>query len=226
VPVVGAFVQFFAPHPDDVELFCGGALLDHAAKGDVIQVVGVTRGGRGTVLESMQGAPLEAIRTREAEECYRHLPQTQLIWMDLPDQNVRSTPENLGRVSRMIAEFQSDLIYLPESTAGRSKYLHTDHLQTGQMVEQAAALQGRPISMRYYHTQEEFWNCFIDIGPFRRQMRRLLRNHRSQYRATARPAWLLYRLEWILRSYHRRCGRRIGCKFAEAFREVTLAPET
>jgi LmbE family N-acetylglucosaminyl deacetylase len=144
--------------------------------------------------------------------------------MDLPDQYVRSTPENVERVSKMIAEFRPDLIYLPESTSDRSMYLHPDHLQTGQMVEQAAAREDRPISMRYYHTQPELWNRFVDVGPFRRQIKRALRNHRSQYRATARPPWLLYRAEWLQRSYHRRCGRRIGCKFAEAFREVLPAP--
>lgn len=217
-------VQFFAPHPDDVELFCGGALLDHVAQRDTIQVVGVTRGGRGTILKSMKGEPLEAIRTREAEECYGHLQCVELIWLDMPDQHVRCTPESIERVSKAIADFRSDLIYLPESIRNRATYVHRDHFQTGRMVERAAAQQDRPIRMRYYHTRPELWNCFVNVEPFLQQIRRALRTHRSQYRATALPPFLLYGLEWEQRRFHRRSGRQMGCNSAEGFREVVLEP--
>ncbi len=70
-------------HPDDVEIGCGGTVAVHAAAGDDVTIVDLTRGESST-----NGTPEE--RAREAAEAARILGATRRVNVGLPDAGVQS----------------------------------------------------------------------------------------------------------------------------------------
>jgi LmbE family N-acetylglucosaminyl deacetylase len=210
-------VQFISPHPDDVEIFCGGTFLRHLADGDQVAVLLMTRGGAGTLLRRRRGAPLEATRTAEATRRYAAVPVAGVTWLGFRDGEVPINAAAIATLRRALADFDPQLIYLPESTRERSYYWHRDHLHTGRVVEQAASgLAG--VTCRYYHSRHV--NRVIDVDEFFAASQTALRFHASQYLASANPPFLLHLLEWLRRLMLRARGRRADCRYAEGFREA------
>ncbi|MCU0242058.1 MAG: PIG-L family deacetylase [Vicinamibacteria bacterium] len=216
---MGCRIQFFSPHPDDIECFAGGVLLHHAARFDALEIVIMTRGERGSWNPLEDVERLKATRTREAEARAAQLPCVSLRWLDSTDGGVRNDPQVRSRIATRLREFEPEIIYLPERRRAWSFYWHADHLATGEIVSQAAREIRPAATLRHYHSRRGDFT--LDVSPFFAESQRALRFYRSQYAFSARPPFLLYGIHALRRALLSRWARRLRprCNYAEAFRE-------
>ncbi|GAA2173579.1 hypothetical protein GCM10009846_16150 [Agrococcus versicolor] len=92
-------------HPDDVEIGVGGTLAAHAAAGDAITVLTLSRGARGGVADERQH---EALASAE-------LIGARLFLEDLVDTHIPATDPTVGIIERVVAASQPDVVYTHSS---------------------------------------------------------------------------------------------------------------
>ncbi len=127
-----ATILVVAPHPDDEILGCGGVMARHAAAGDSVQVLIVTRG----VPELFPPAIIEQTR-RELREAHALLQVAGVTFLDYPAPKLDTIPghqlaDSIGQVIRTV---QPSVLYLPHRGD-----IHLDH----QAVYQAGLVAARP----------------------------------------------------------------------------------
>jgi len=88
-------------HPDDVEIGCGGILLNHRNNGDEIAILTLSSGKCGGET---------ALRIKEAMEAAALL-QANLFMGGLEDTKVSEGAETIEVISRVIQEFEPDVVY-------------------------------------------------------------------------------------------------------------------
>ncbi|TPW12239.1 MAG: n-acetylglucosaminyl phosphatidylinositol deacetylase, partial [bacterium] len=124
-------VLAFAPHPDDLELCCGGTLIRLADGGNRVGLVDLTRGERGT-----RGTP--ELRQVEAEAARRILGVRQRTNLGFPDQGIDARNAiQLRRVVETIRRHRPRLVL----TSSEHDH-HPDHVEAAHLVEKAAYLAG------------------------------------------------------------------------------------
>jgi bacillithiol biosynthesis deacetylase BshB1 len=117
-------------HPDDVELTCGGTLLESVAVGRTTGIVDLTAGesgSRGTV----------EIRADEALQAARILGVSVRENLRLPDAHLVNTPEAREAVIRAIRRHRPTIV-ITHARQGR----HPDHIAAAQLVRDACYLAG------------------------------------------------------------------------------------
>jgi LmbE family N-acetylglucosaminyl deacetylase len=126
----------FGAHPDDAELKAGGVAAQWAARGHKVKFVAMTNGDVGHF--AMAGGPLARRRKAEVEECARILGiETEVL--DIHDGELMPTLENRKTVTRLIREWQADVVL------GHRPYdYHADHRYTGVLLDDAAVLVVAP----------------------------------------------------------------------------------
>ena len=162
-------IVFVSPHPDDIELFCGGTLLHHYNAGDSILVVNMTRGGSGTINSSMKGSRLEEIRTKEALCRYSILENVRLLWMELEDGNVAAGQREISSFAGIIKDFTPDIIYAPEHVKKLTMYPHPDHIAVGRIVDGAVSVSGCSAKVMSYHSSGH--NFYVDVDGFQPEIK-------------------------------------------------------
>jgi LmbE family N-acetylglucosaminyl deacetylase len=120
----------FGAHPDDCEIQAGGVAALWAAKGHKVKLVSVTNGDIGHWREA--GGPLARRRTAEAAAADKVLGATSEV-LDLHDGELLPTLENRRLITRLIREWQADIVMGP-----RPNDYHPDHRYTGVLVQDAA----------------------------------------------------------------------------------------
>lgn len=164
----------FGAHPDDCELQAGGTAALWAAKGHKVKFVSVTNGDIGHWREA--GGPLALRRKKEVIEADSLLGVTTEI-LDIHDGELLPTVENRRLITRLIREWNADLVM-----SHRPNDYHPDHRYTGVLVQDAAymvtvpffcpdvpAMKDNPIFM-YYPDRFQKPNPFdpdvvVDISP-------------------------------------------------------------
>lgn len=99
-------------HPDDVEIGCGGILLNHSQAGDDVIILTLTGGEAGGAQDVRHGESLAAAHAIGAE----------LRMFNLPDRSITSGPETISIIEGVIADFQPSIIYTHTSHDA-----HQDH---------------------------------------------------------------------------------------------------
>jgi N-acetylglucosamine malate deacetylase 1 len=120
----------FGAHPDDCELEAGGTAARWAKLGHKVKFVSMTNGDIGH--HEMAGGPLARRRTEEVKKCAEILGITTEV-LDIHDGELMPTLENRRTVTRLIREWQADLVI-----AHRPNDYHPDHRYTGILVQDAA----------------------------------------------------------------------------------------
>src|SRR5262245_11561583 len=120
----------FGAHPDDCEIQAGGVGTMWAAKGHKVKFVSVTNGDIGHWREA--GAPLALRRTAEVDKVAKMLGITTQV-LDIHDGEILPTLENRRIITRLIREWQADIVISP-----RPNDYHPDHRYTGVLVQDAA----------------------------------------------------------------------------------------
>ncbi len=120
----------FGAHPDDCEIAAGGVGALWAARGHHVKLVSVTNGDIGHWREA--GGPLALRRKAEAERADSILGVTSEV-LDIHDGELLPTLENRRTITRLIREWQADIVISP-----RPNDYHPDHRYTGVLVQDAA----------------------------------------------------------------------------------------
>ena len=124
-------VLAIGPHPDDVELFCGGTLLRLAELGHATAVVDLTRGERAS-----HGTPEE--RARETEEASAVLGLRWRENLGLPDTGLdAASPDQLAAVVEVLRRRRPEVLLVPWI-----EERHPDHAAAGALVAKAAFYAG------------------------------------------------------------------------------------
>jgi N-acetylglucosamine malate deacetylase 1 len=151
----------FGPHPDDVELFCGGTVIRLGELGYTTGVVDLTRGERAS-----HGTP--ELRAREAEAASRELGLTFRDNLDLPDTGLAPTAEQIAAVVGVLRRRRPELVLVPWI-----EDRHPDHGTAGVLVTRAVYFAGVrryapehgerfvPRQLLYYATRHRITPSFI-----------------------------------------------------------------
>ena len=115
----------FGPHPDDVELGCGGLLAKEVSLGYKVGIVDMTQGEMGT-----NGSIEE--RLVEAQKAGEILGATWRINLAIPDRNIAINDENLAKVVTVIRQARPTYILFPY---GEDR--HPDHVNTHNLLNEA-----------------------------------------------------------------------------------------
>jgi N-acetylglucosamine malate deacetylase 1 len=216
-----------APHPDDVELTCGGTLIKMAQRGYRVGILDLTRGEMGT-----RGSA--EIREREAAAAARIIGAKVRESLGLPDAHLEVNDAYKLAVARKIREWQPHTVILPY-WEGR----HPDHYTASRLGYEGCFLAGlkqlamegeafRPFKILYaaaYHMVQP--NLAVDITKQYDQRRRAILAYGSQFRPKRRERSSkvhipLDSLEQEMSLRARYYGRLIGVTYAEGYvvREV------
>ncbi len=119
-------VLAFGPHPDDVELLCGGTIAKLVKLGRTVGLIDMTRGELGT-----RGSEEE--RAAEAAEAARILGIEFRENLNLPDGGLNSRdPGQRKIVIDCIRKHRPEMVIAPAASNR-----HPDHLQGASLVEEA-----------------------------------------------------------------------------------------
>ena len=126
----GIDVLAFGPHPDDVELFCGGTLIRLAELGHITAVADLTRGEKAS-----HGTPEE--RARETEAASAELGIAFRDNLGLPDTELAATPAQVTAVVAELRRRRPELVLAPWL-----EDRHPDHAAAGSLVARAVMFAG------------------------------------------------------------------------------------
>ena len=211
-----------APHPDDVELTCGGTLLKMADAGYRTGILDLTQGETGT-----RGTP--EIRAREAARAARILGVKARRNAGLPDARLRVCDEYKAIIAEIIRELEPRTVILPY-WEGR----HPDHYTAATLGYEACFVAGlknyplggvafRPFKIIYAAAYAMATPTFsVDITKQYERRRRAIRAYTSQFTppkgtSKSRVFLPLDELEERMSLQARHYGRMIDVKYAEGF---------
>jgi len=218
---MGLTVLAFSPHPDDVELRCGGTLIKLSDRGYATGVVDLTAGEMGT-----RGSVVE--REGEAAEATRILSLHCRENLGIPDGNIELTQENKLKVIKAIRRHRPRMILLPYW-----EDRHPDHAHASRLIFDAAYLSGlskldtgqeayRPEILVYYMCYFEFAPSFVvDVSREHGRKMEAIRAYRSQFYNADYKAeeTMLSKPEFLedLEMRSRYYGSLIGARHGEPF---------
>ena len=215
-----------APHPDDVELTCGGTMLKMAQAGYRTGILDLTKGETGT-----RGTP--ETRLREAARAAKVLGAKVRRNLGLPDAHLRVCDEYKAAIAEVIRELEPRVVILPY-WEGR----HPDHYTAATLGYEACFVAGlknyplageafRPFKIVYAAAYADVRPTFaVDITKQYDRRRQAILSYASQFRPVkkelSKVALPLDELEGRMDLLARHFGRMIGVKYAEGFvaREV------
>jgi bacillithiol biosynthesis deacetylase BshB1 len=212
-----------APHPDDVELTCGGTLLKMADAGHRTGILDLTQGETGT-----RGTP--EIRAREAARAAKILGAKVRLNAGMPDARLSVREDYKIAIAEYIRELQPRTVILPY-WEGR----HPDHYTAATLGYEACFIAGlknyplagepfRPFKIIYAAAYATVTPTFaVDITKQYDRRRRAILAYESQFRPPkgtqeSKKVFLpLDELEERMNFTARHYGRMIGVKYAEGF---------
>ena len=211
-----------APHPDDVELTCGGTMIKMSEAGYRTGILDLTRGETGT-----RGTP--ETRLREAARAAKIMGAMVRRNLALPDAHLRVCDEYKAAIAEVIRELEPRTVILPY-WEGR----HPDHYAAARLGYEACFIAGlkayplageafRPFKILYAAAYAEVRPTIaVDITKQYDQRRDAILSYASQFRPVkkarrSKVALPLDELEGRMNDTARYYGRMIGVKYAEGF---------
>jgi N-acetylglucosamine malate deacetylase 1 len=212
-----------APHPDDVELTCGGTLLKAAEQGYKTGILDLTAGEMGT-----RGTP--ETRLKEAAKAAKILRVAHRENLGLPDSNVEVTRETKLALAQRIRALQPHTVILPY-WEGR----HPDHYTSARLGFEACFLAGlkqlpiegeafRPFKILYstVYYRDVRPTFVVDISPFYERRYQAILAYHSQFSPKKKdknskvdiPLDRLHKEVNLIARYY---GQMAGVEYAEPF---------
>jgi LmbE family N-acetylglucosaminyl deacetylase len=140
---LGAKVLFLAPHVDDETIGAGGTILRHVEQGDDVTVVYMTDGAKSVT--KMDRDVLVKARKAEAQKVKEILGFRDMLFLDLPDGEVKSTPNVQNRLLKLLESINPEYIYCPTFVD-----CHPDHIATAEIVADTLVNYNRDCMVRLY----------------------------------------------------------------------------
>jgi N-acetylglucosamine malate deacetylase 1 len=210
-----------APHPDDVELTCGGTMIKMAQAGYSTGILDLTRGETGT-----RGTP--ETRLKEAARAGKIMGVKIRRNLGLPDAHLRICDEQKAAIAEVIRDLEPRTVILPY-WKGR----HPDHYTSAILGFEACFVAGlknyglggeafRPFKILYAAAYADVRPTLaVDITKQYDQRRRAILAYESQFRPLKKErtkvALPLDELEERMSVTASHYGRMIGVKYAEGF---------
>jgi bacillithiol biosynthesis deacetylase BshB1 len=231
--VSGVDVLAFGPHPDDVELGCGGTLAALAGRGHACGIVDLTRGEMAT-----RGTP--EVRRAEARAAAEILGARFRACLDLSDGDLRTDRAAQLLVVDAVRKARPRLVLAPHP-----EDRHPDHGRAAHLVAEASWYAGlarletgqpphRPDQVVFYSPYGLVPPTFlVDVSSVFEKKRDALRAYRSQFfdasrardAATEPATWISSQGFWeSVEARARTYGRLANVAYAEGF--VSKAPPT
>lgn len=127
----GLDVLAFGPHPDDVEIFCGGTLVRLQQLGYRTGVVDLTRGEKAS-----HGTP--ELRAQEAEAAARVMGLALRENLELPDTGLDPySPDQALRVVECLRRLRPEIVLVPWI-----EERHPDHVAAAALLARALSFAG------------------------------------------------------------------------------------
>ena len=211
-----------APHPEDVELTCGGTMAKMADAGYTTGILDLTRGETGT-----RGTP--ETRLREAAKAGKILGAKVRRNLGLPDAHLRVCDEYKAAIAEVIRELEPHTVILPY-WEGR----HPDHYTSALLGFEACFVAGlknyalageafRPFKIIYAAAYANVMPTFaVDITDQYERRKRAILAYESQFKPAKKDKKTkvhlpLDELEERMSITSGSFGRMIGVKYAEGF---------
>ena len=217
---------FVGPHPDDIELACGGTVARLARLGKRITFVIATNGCVGSVDPSLTSEQIVVLRQQEALASAKLLGVTDVRFLPYDDGGDYDQTAMKRDVVAAILDVKPQVVFCPDYTVPSE--CHPDHLNVGRVVTEAVfvaswdkltariGLSGgvSGINLAYYYTHKP--NSYIGVGTTYKLHRKAMECHRSQFTDSDFKALNTY---FTLREI--RFGLRSGKRRAEGFRVLS-----
>lgn len=197
----GIDVLAFGPHPDDVEIFCGGTLLKLAELGYATAVVDLTRGERAS-----RGTPEE--RALEADAAAKILGLRFRENLGFPDTGIASgdgtgaadSQSQLARVVETIRRHRPEIVLIPWH-----EERHPDHVAASALLTRAVFYSGvggfrteptterfAPQQVLHYQLRHRMRPSFVlDVSSVADRKREAILCYGSQLAGRGGPATLI-----------------------------------
>ena len=124
-------------HPDD-EVGCAGTIAAHAAAGDRVVLLWLTRGELSGAFPDLEPGDVAERRMAMGREAARLLG-AEPRFLELPDTRVHATPDTARTVAHTVADVAPDAVVTWGDAWARGMR-HPDHQATGKIVRDAITL--------------------------------------------------------------------------------------
>lgn len=153
-------------HPDDVEIGVGGTLAAHAAAGDPITILTLSRGARGGAAADRQHESLAAA----------DLLRARLFMEDLTDTAIPNADPTVGIIERVIAEVRPTTVYVHSRNDRHQDHraVHEATVVAARRVEHLACYQSPSATIAFSPSR------FVAIDGYVEAKLRLLEAFASQ----------------------------------------------
>jgi bacillithiol biosynthesis deacetylase BshB1 len=212
-------------HPDDADIFCGGTLAKHAARGDDVTIAYMTRGEYGG-FDTTQDE-VAAVREEEARRAAETLGATA-TFLDFKDGRVTYSVANRLKLVDTIREHTPDVVLTHFSDD-----LHPDHRATARLVTDAYYMTSLPLAETDYEPWEPE-NVYyvgkptssfdpdiaVDITDYQSQKEQAILQHESQVEWLEEHGGIDAEFDGLVdavRAEAKTLGRVHGVGFAEGF---------
>ena len=159
-------VLAIAPHPDDLEIGCGGTLIKLARAGHAVHLMVMTQGDAG----GQAGT-----RSKEQTAAAKLYKAKSLTWGGFKDTEVPLGKQSIDALDKVIKKVQPDLVFAPwgEDT-------HQDHRNTSAQVRSATRYTQNVLFYEVPSTVDFLPDVFVDISKVLTAKYSALRAHKSQ----------------------------------------------
>ena len=222
-------VLVVTPHEDDAEGGAGGTIARWAAGGRKVVLVVCTNGDKGTSDRSISPESLAKTREEEQRNAAKVLGISEVVFLRLPDQGLEDTSEFREKLVRQIRIHRPHTVMTVDPNRRYTR--HRDHHMAGRVTLDAVFPYARDHLAYPQHLEEGLephkvrevylWgseepDTFLDITDTFETKRQALYCHVSQ---VGEPSE-----ERVARSRqrHEEVGKRIGVRFAEAFKRIEI----
>jgi len=131
-------ILFFAPHPDDEILGCGGSIIKATNKGYDVNMCYLTCGEQGSPKYSP--AKLKLLRKKEAMSVCKFLKikNNNIYFLHIPDNNISCHDfESYKKIMELIRKIKPELVYIPQVDEN-----YHDHRQASLLIQRALDMAG------------------------------------------------------------------------------------
>lgn len=198
-------------HPDDAEFGAAGSVARWTAEGKSVVYVVCTNGDKGTSNRRLSSQELARIRQEEQRNAARVLGVSNVVFLDMIDQQLEDTPAFREKIVQLIRRFQPEIVL---SSDPYRRYLwHRDHRIVGQVVMDALypyardhmaypemleeGLEPHKVKVAFFFGAEDV-NHYIDISTTFSLKVEALQCHESQikeFKIDDLHAWLKKRCQ-------------------------------
>ena len=159
-------VLAIAPHPDDLEIGCGGTLINLAKAGHAVHLLVMTQGDAG-------GKP--GIRAKEQADAAKLYKAKSLTWGGFKDTQVPLGKASIDAMDAVIKKVRPDLVFAPWGDE-----THQDHRNTSAQVRSATRYTQNVLFYEVPSTVDFLPDVFVDITRSLEAKYKALRAHKSQ----------------------------------------------